>query len=131
MKIYRSKIDWWLMLIVFLPFVFILVKATIDREIEMVITGLVLISLVLLLLWTIKYKIDGPILTVWFTKIEIKNIKKIYKTRNPLSSPALSIDRIGIVYNKFDEVLISPEDKVQFVEDLLKINPDIEVKIYN
>ena len=129
MKIYRSKIDWWLMVIVFVPFVFIIVKATIDREIEMVLTGLVLIGLVLLLLWTIKYKIEGVVLTVWFTKIEIKNIKKIYKTRNPLSSPALSIDRIAIVYNKYDEVLISPKDKEQFVEDLLKINPTIEVKL--
>ena len=129
MKIYRSKIDWWLMVIVFVPFVFIIVKATIDREIEMVLTGFVLIGLVLLLLWTIKYKIEGVVLTVWFTKIEIKNIKKIYKTRNPLSSPALSIDRIAIVYNKYDEVLISPKDKEQFVEDLLKINPTIEVKL--
>lgn len=129
MKIYRSKIDWWLMVIVFVPFVFIIVKATIDREIEMVLTGFVLIGLVLLLLWTIKYKIEGVVLTVWFIKIEIKNIKKIYKTRNPLSSPALSIDRIAIVYNKYDEVLISPKDKEQFVEDLLKINPTIEVKL--
>ena len=129
MKIYRSKIDWWLMLVVFVPFLIILVKAIFDCEIEMIYTGLLLIGLVLLLFWTIKYKIDQGILTVWFTKIEIKNIKKVYKTRNPLSSPALSIDRIAIIYNKYDEVLISPKDKVQFIEDLLKINPDIEVKL--
>ena len=129
MKIYRSKIDWWLMAIIFVPFAVIFVKGIMDNEIEMIATSLVLVLLVLLLLWKIKYKIEGTILTVWFTKIEIKSIKKIYKTRNPLSSPALSIDRIAVVYNKYDEVLISPKDKVQFVEDLLKVNPDIEVKL--
>lgn len=129
MKIYRSKIDWWLMVVVFIPFLGILVKGIIDKDFKMILTSFGLIGLILLLFSTIKYKIEDDILTVWFTKIEIKRIKKIYKTRNPLSSPALSIDRIAIVYNKYDEVLISPKDKVQFVEDLLKVNPDIEVKL--
>ena len=77
----------------------------------------------------IKYVIDGQILKIWWIKVEIKSIKRIYKTRNPLSSPALSLDRIAIVYNKYDEVLISPKNKKEFVEELLKINPDIVVEI--
>ncbi|MGV9004644.1 PH domain-containing protein [Flavobacterium sp.] len=129
MKIYRSKVDWWLMAIIFVPFAAIFVKGIIDRKIEMIITAVGMIGLILLLLWKIKYKIESTTLTVWFTKIEIKSIKKIYKTRNPLSSPALSIDRIAIVYNKYDEILISPKDQVQFIEDLLKINPEIEVML--
>ena len=73
----------------------------------------------------IKYVINGQILKIWWIKVEIQSIKRIYKTRNPLSSPALSLDRIAIVYNKYDEVLISPKDKKEFIEELLKINPDI------
>ena len=69
--------------------------------------------------------INGQILKIWWIKVEIQSIKRIYKTRNPLSSPALSLDRIAIVYNKYDEVLISPKDKKEFIEELLKINPDI------
>ena len=66
----------------------------------------------------------------WFgvnENIEIKTIRKITETYNPLSSPAASIDRIEIFYNKFDSVLISPKKKKEFIEDILKINPNIEV----
>ena len=62
------------------------------------------------------------------TKIEISTIRKIYRTNNPLSSPALSLDRIAVVYNKFDEILISPKERNEFINELLKINPSIEVK---
>jgi hypothetical protein len=77
----------------------------------------------------IKYVIDGTILKVWWIKIDIHSIKRIYKTNNPLSSPALSLDRIAVVYNTYDEVLISPKLKKEFVEELLKINPTIIVEI--
>jgi hypothetical protein len=39
------------------------------------------------------------------------------------------LDRIAVVYNKFDEVLISPKEREAFVQELLKINPNIEVKL--
>ncbi|MCB0443641.1 MAG: PH domain-containing protein, partial [Flavobacterium sp.] len=68
-------------------------------------------------------------LKVWWIKIDIHSIKRIFKTNNPLSSPALSLDRIAIVYNKYDEVLISPKFKKEFVDVLLKINPSIIVEI--
>jgi hypothetical protein len=77
---------------------------------------------------TVTYKIEGENLIIWHTKIEISTIRKIYRTNNPLSSPALSLDRIAIVYNKFDEILISPKERNEFINELLKINPSIEVK---
>ena len=55
--------------------------------------------------------------------------KKIEKTNSILSSPALSLDRIAIKFNKFDEVYISPKEKQAFVDDLIKINPAIEIKL--
>jgi hypothetical protein len=64
-------------------------------------------------------------LIIWKTKIDIKSIRKIYRTRNIISSPALSLDRIAIVYNQYDEVLISPINKEDFIEELMKINPNI------
>ena len=76
---------------------------------------------------TVKYKIDGQYLRIWTTKIDIHSIKKVYRTNNPLSSPALSLDRIAIVYNKYDEILISPKDRSAFIAELLSINPNIEV----
>jgi len=52
--------------------------------------------------------------------ILIKDIKSIKKTRNPLSSAALSIDRIEIRYGYSGIVLISPKNKEQFIELIVK-----------
>ncbi|WP_421828165.1 PH domain-containing protein [Larkinella sp.] len=63
--------------------------------------------------------------------IDVGAIRQIRETRNPLSSPALSLDRLEIVYNRYDGVLLSPKDKQGFVNDLLELNPAIEVKYRN
>jgi len=60
------------------------------------------------------------------TSIDIETIKKIKNTRTIMSSPALSLDRIEIFYNKFDTVIVSPENKTEFVAELKSINPAIE-----
>jgi hypothetical protein len=129
MKIYRSKIDWWLMLIVYGAFVFPIVEGIRMKQYIMSLVFVGIILLISVLFYTTRYTIEGENLLIWRTKIDIKSIRKIYKTRNPLSSPALSIDRIAIVYNKFDEVLISPADRAAFVQELVAINPAIEVHL--
>lgn len=62
------------------------------------------------------------------TKIEIKSIRKIVETNNPLSSPAGSLDRIEIFYHKFDSVIISPVETEEFLSRLKNVNPEIEIK---
>ena len=59
------------------------------------------------------------------TKLAISSITRVENTQTVLSAPALSTDRIEIFYNKFDSVIISPENKAAFVAELQKINPDI------
>ncbi|MGZ4000160.1 MAG: PH domain-containing protein [Mucilaginibacter sp.] len=54
--------------------------------------------------------------------IDIGSITKISATRNMLSSPALSLDRLEIFYNKYDSVLISPKDKEEFIAQLQDLN---------
>jgi hypothetical protein len=61
-------------------------------------------------------------------RIDISKITKIEKSNSILSSPALSLDRLLVRYNKYDEVLISPKEKKEFIDELLKINPNIEIK---
>jgi hypothetical protein len=129
MKTYRSKIDWWLILIILGIFSYPIVEGIMTKQYGLSIT---MISILFFIFWMfskIKYVIDGTILIVWWIKIDIHSIKRIYKTNNPMSSPALSLDRIALVYNKYDEVLISPKLKKQFVDELLKINPSIVVEI--
>lgn len=77
-----------------------------------------------------KYIVSGQILIVKCgflinKKYEIQNIKSISKTRNLISSPAPSLDRISLKYDKFDEIILSPKDKNEFARELLKINPEI------
>ena len=85
---------------------------------------------------TTYYKVDTYMVQIksglFFSKsLEIKSIKRIVETRNPISSPALSLDRIELIYNRFDSVLISPKDKKGFIQELIKVNPGIEVQLKN
>ncbi|MCF2492935.1 PH domain-containing protein [Dyadobacter chenhuakuii] len=60
-------------------------------------------------------------------RIPIKSITKIVETRNPLSSPALSLNRLELKYNRYDSIMVSPKDRTHFIADLLEISEHIEV----
>ncbi len=85
---------------------------------------------------TTTYIIEGNTLRIkagfLYNKVlDINSIKSISQTKNPISSPANSIQRIEIRYNTYDSVLISPKEKLKFIEHLLSVNPKIEVKQKN
>ena len=105
---------------------------------EKVWPGLIVILLVVAfishMISTTYYQINKGTLRVrcgfFFDKsIDIDAIKDIKETRSPISSPATSLDRIIISYNKFDTVLISPRDKEGFVNHLTNINLNIKVTL--
>jgi hypothetical protein len=129
MRIYKSKIDWWLPALMVIALGFPLGMGIIEKEYLVSALFAILLAGIFVMFHYTVYKLDGGHLIVWNTKIDINAIRKINKTRNPISSPALSLDRIEIIYNKFDSILISPKDKQAFVEELLKINPNIVVNI--
>lgn len=128
MKIYKSKVDWWLIAVILIAFGYPIVDGILSKEYVLSAVFIVLLVLFYFLAKSIQYKIDGENLIIWRTKIPIQSIHKVYRTRMPLSSPALSLDRIGIVYNKYDEIFISPKEREEFIKELLKVNPTIEVK---
>lgn len=64
-------------------------------------------------------------------KIDIMEIKSIRKTRNPLSSAALTLDRLEILYGKWGMVLISPKNEEKFCEIISEKNPKVEFKPKN
>ncbi len=51
-------------------------------------------------------------------RIPLADITNVEATRNPLSSPALSMDRLKVSYGKRKFVLVSPEDKEGFIRAL-------------
>jgi len=81
-----------------------------------------------------SYQIDNNHLKIkcgflYRSTLDISNITSISNTRDLISSPAASLDRIELKYGKWDSVIISPADKTGFVNELKKINPNIDVKI--
>lgn len=126
-KIYKSKIDTWLLLVL-VSVMAISAYACADVIQSraglwplFVIAGLGIIVPLWLLLGT-QYLLEAEQLTVragpfkW--RIPLAEITKIAPTRNPLSSPALSLDRLRIEYGRGKFVLVSPRDKEQFVRDI-------------
>ena len=47
--------------------------------------------------------------------ISLSDITGVEPTRNPISSPALSLDRLKVSYGKKKYILISPADKAGFL----------------
>lgn len=131
-SIYKSKLGLELIIPIGLIFGYALFEL-ISNKVWMGILIMVLtLFFILYTLLSIKYTIENDKLTINCTalmtiNIEINSIRKVVETYNPLSSPAASIDRLELFYNKFDSVLISPKNKKEFIYKLLEINPAIEI----
>lgn len=77
------------------------------------------------------YEIDDGVLRVKCgfllnLSIPISSITKIEATKNPISAPATSFDRLEVFYNKFESVIISPKEKCAFIAHLKQMNPRIQ-----
>lgn len=134
MKVFKSKVD------VALPVVFMI------TSIPPIIMGIkngdwmffvilfVTFALVFYLLYDTNYTVNKDILKIHSGFIVNKNIliseiKSIRKTDSILSAPAASLtDRIEISYGNSKSMIISPKEKNEFIDELLKINPTIEIK---
>ena len=133
--VYRSKIDWWLMALLFLPFGWALVESALTKDFEDAIILIIISLVIMVLLLQIKYVIFNGNLEVktgllGTQRIDIKEIHSISKTFNPLSAPALSINRLEIKYgNNYDYVLISPRYRDKFITELKTLNPDIQINL--
>jgi membrane protein YdbS with pleckstrin-like domain len=93
----------------------------------------ILASLIAHMFITTCYQIEGTVLKIksgfLFNKsIAIGSIRRVTATKTPLSSPATSLERLEIMYNKNDSIIISPKDKTGFINELKTINPGIDVE---
>lgn len=79
------------------------------------------------------YDINGDQLHIvaapfYKASIPIHSITSIIETRNIISSPATSLDRLAISGKKFSSVLISPKEKEAFIEHILSVNPNVRIQ---
>jgi Bacterial PH domain len=96
--------------------------------------NLLVILFIVHLITTTFYQLEGKSLRIKSgfiinKLIMIDSIRKIQKSNSLFSSPAASLDRLEIFYNKYDSILISPKDNQKFLAELQKINPTIEIDV--
>jgi hypothetical protein len=130
---YRSKIDWWLVPALCMPPV-----AAVVVCIAFALTGLtpgLLVGIAMVvfvagiyfgLVFPMRYGLGDTHLVVRFgicrQRIPLADISEVHPTHNPLSAPALSLDRLHVQFGPgfFKAVRISPADRNTFLEELAR-----------
>jgi hypothetical protein len=134
-KTYKSKIDRGIILPILLVLL-VGVFMTLMKIWVGLLVILLLLTFIIHMLLTTQYKIVGRTLKVksgvFVNKVvSIDAISKILDTNSKLSSPANSLDRLELRYNKFDRIIISPKDKDGFIKTLYELKPDIDIHFKN
>jgi hypothetical protein len=147
--VHHAKVDWWLAALLgglaLVEFVLgvaalVAVLTTGSRDPTTVLaTAAVLIGIGVLIglaLWgcyKTRYEVTPPDLIVRFgpfsSKVPLDAIVEVFPSRNPMSAPAPSLDRLRINYRRKNGkmwfALISPQDKEAFVRDLAGAAPQL------
>jgi hypothetical protein len=110
-------------------------------SIEMVLAPIGILILLLSVLITVTffttyYEIQENLLIVsmffYKTKIKISEIKTIKYSNSIIKTnfykPGFHNRGIEIVYHKYDDIFISPNNRDQFIEQLIEQNPTIEIR---
>jgi hypothetical protein len=129
--VFRSKVDFWLIAVVVgipvLVIEFMLEGTGVDdRDADLIAIGTVVVVLAFFvwLCFTTRYTITSQALLIksgpfsWV--VPLQEIAGIEPTRNPASSPALSLDRLLIRYRGDGKIMVSPADKAGFMSAIEK-----------
>ncbi|HYA13505.1 MAG TPA: PH domain-containing protein [Syntrophales bacterium] len=139
-RVYESKRDGWIVILLWAAVMAMLIAvwdlwgARVPLAFRLLISVLMLLStaFVLWVLYGTRYILTDKTLTVqsgpfrWV--IDLETISEISPTRNPVSSPACSLDRLHIRYRPNPSgLMISPQDKAGFLRDLVERSPGLKM----
>ena len=127
-KRFPSKVDRWIVVVLVAGMILqlaALVSVTLTEKdklpvVILVVTTLFFFLLVGSVLVFTYYSVAGDQLKIvcgpfrW--RVPIDEIHSVEATRNPLSSPALSLDRLRITYGNDRKIMVSPADKAGFLK---------------
>lgn len=133
---FRSKVDTWLVVVLLASAAVSVMAVLMVGVMESPLSALVVSPVLLLniglprwLLRTTDYTFSATDLAVrsgpFAWRIPLHEIRAVTPTRNPLSSPALSLDRLRIEYGGKNSIMISPQDKEGFMKELRKRVPAV------
>jgi hypothetical protein len=128
---YPSKMDTWLVVLLAIAALLplgIALAALIAGQWQAALAGLLpfafLIALYAGLVFPMRYGFEAEQLVICFgmarRRVPLAAIREVHPTSNPLSSPALSLDRLHVQYGDglLGAVMISPADREGFLTDL-------------
>ncbi len=122
---FKSKVDWWFYLVLgALPVMMLatLLPAVTAGHMSLLLVGFILLLSLGLPFWlflSTNYQINDDQLLIkagpfkWV--VPVNEIESVSPSNSPLSSPALSMDRLELSYSKGKRLLISPADKTAFL----------------
>ncbi|MBT8352523.1 MAG: PH domain-containing protein [Deltaproteobacteria bacterium] len=141
---YSSKKDWWLMAIIAgagLALAWAAANQVTTNSLTHPASWILLLCLlfylavVLIFAYPVSYEIRPPDLLIRAgltnSRITLSSIEAIRPARDPSSAPALSLDRLRIDYMKKGKpafTLVSPEDKTNFLTNLVQAAGGLELR---
>ncbi len=130
-KIYESKRDAWIIVLIWIGVLMCLFgvaaqlasSATLVLKVVTAIIALLAVGFMLWTLYGIRYTLTDAALMIrcgpFRYRVPLDRIESVRPTRNPLSSPAASLDRLRIEWNKGRRrIMVSPLQKKEFMRDL-------------
>ena len=131
---FKSKLDWWLAAaccwpLLFAPFAAMQVES--PSVIGVLLIMLIPVGLFVWMLYSTVYVVSSATLTARCLtvtrRVPLQSITALRPSRNPISAPALSFDRVEVVHGD-GTLLISPADKAGFVQTILELVPAVTVE---
>lgn len=128
-KTYRTRIDAWLVLLigasVAAPLIAAGWLASVGRSegvLLLALWGTAVSATVIALTVPVRYTLRGGELIVqsgWLNwEIPLGAVRRVRPTWNPLAGPAWSLRRVRIDWGRGDFILVSPDDRESFIDEL-------------
>lgn len=130
---FKGKIAVWFWALEILANAMILYDLIFKRDniIALVIGGVIL-NLVFIPIIVRNYVLlNDESITLYFgfgkESIKVNEILEVYQTHNPIASSAASLDRI-VIKGRRSEIMCSVKDKTKLIEEIKKINQQIDFR---
>jgi hypothetical protein len=130
---FRSKVDWWLILILLsilgIPMAVQWGQLTAGSVPSSLWTPMVVVAALAIAFVPIRYVIEGETVSIkcgiigWeHSAFHVQEVLSIKESYDVLAAPALSLDRLSVDLGFRGQLLISPKDKAGFLRALAELD---------